>query len=181
MIDSLRAKAMLPASDPYRSLSVFTPVNNPIAEVIKTGLFDSVGNKAITDWVWLELRNSSNPSQVVGTRAALIRRDGNVVDMDGVSPVYFNNIAQGNYYVAIRHRNHLGVMTASAVALNKTTATLIDFTSPSTTTYGTNAQRNINGVMAMWAGDVNGDKQVRYNGASNDKNAILSKVGINTK
>lgn len=38
----------------------------------------------------------------------------------------------------------------------------IDFTSPSTATYGTDAQKNENGTMVMWAGDVNGDQRVRY-------------------
>lgn len=179
MTDSLRTKALLPVSDPYPSLG-FIPVNNFAAKNISTGVFDSTGNKAITDWVWLELRKASNASEIVSSRAALIRRDGNVVDMDGVSPVYFNNIPEGGYYIAIRHRNHLGVMTATTVSFYKTNSTTIDFTNPITATYGTNAQRNVSGVMAMWGGDVNGNKQIRYNGSSNDKNAVLAKVGLVT-
>lgn len=38
--------------------------------------------------------------------------------------------------------------------------TAIDFTDPNTATYGTNAQKNENGVMTMWAGDANGDGYV---------------------
>lgn len=38
----------------------------------------------------------------------------------------------------------------------------IDFTNPSTATFGTDAQKNENGVMVMWAGDVNGDGKIRY-------------------
>lgn len=179
MTDSLRTKSLLPATQPYRSLG-FAPVNNPVPETLKTGVLDSLDAKAFTDWVWVELRNASNPAQVAGTRAALLRRDGSVVDMDGASPVYFNGIAEGAYYIALRHRNHLGVMTAGAIALNKTTATQIDFTDPATPTYGTDAQNNLNGVMLLWAGDANGDKKVRYNGAANDKNVVLAKVGLAT-
>lgn len=179
MTDSLRTKSLLPAANPYPGLG-FTPVNNPVPETAKAGVLDSTNSKAITDWVWVELRNASNPAQVVGTRAALLRRDGTVVDMDGASPVYFNAVTEGGYYAALRHRNHLGVMTANAVALNKTTATLIDFTNPATPTYGTDAQNNLNGVTVLWAGDADGDKKVRYNGAANDKNVVLAKVGLAT-
>jgi pimeloyl-ACP methyl ester carboxylesterase len=178
MTDSLRAKSLLPLYiEPYNLLG-YTSTNNSTAELPIEGVFDTVGNKAITDWIFLELRDSTNPSIIAATRSALIRRDGNVVDMDGVSPVYFNYILPGEYFVAIKHRNHLGVMTASAISLNTTTTTVIDFTSPATATYGTNAQKNINGVMAMWAGDVNGDGVIKYNGASNDKVLILQKIGV---
>ena len=43
-----------------------------------------------------------------------------------------------NYFIAVRHRNHLGAMTATSVPLSNTTIT-IDLTSPSTNTYGTEA------------------------------------------
>jgi hypothetical protein len=38
----------------------------------------------------------------------------------------------------------------------------------------------LSGVYAMICGDVNGDNLVKYNGANNDKNAILGAVGILT-
>lgn len=40
--------------------------------------------------------------------------------------------------------------------------TSIDFTNPSTTTFGTNAQKSEGGVMLLWAGDANGDGQILY-------------------
>ncbi|MDX1410071.1 MAG: hypothetical protein R3330_18100, partial [Saprospiraceae bacterium] len=36
------------------------------------------------------------------------------------------------------------------------------------------------GVYAMWAGDVNQDGDVKYNGGANDKNEILGIVGLGT-
>jgi pimeloyl-ACP methyl ester carboxylesterase len=174
MIDSLRTKFLLPTSDePYQSMS-YQDLNNTTVELPLEGVFDSTGNKGIVDWVWLELRNSTNPAQVVATRSALLRRDGNVVDMDGASNVYFNDVPPGNYYFALRHRNHLGVMTASALTLNTTSTVTIDFTSPSTPTYGTEAQANINGVMVMWGGDVNNNGEIKYQGPGNDRAAMLS-------
>ena len=93
----------------------------------------------------------------LATRAALLQRDGDVVDVDGVSSVQVA-VADGNYYVAVRHRNHLGVMTANPVALSGGTA-LIDFTG-GVGTYGGDglaAQQAFSTSFALRAGNVNGD------------------------
>ena len=80
----------------------------------------------------------------------------------------------GNYHVVLRHRNHLGVMTASPITLN-TTATTVDFRS--TTTWGTAAQR-INGSTArMWSGEVVRDGVVLYTGGNNDRDRVLQEIG----
>ncbi len=179
MTDSLRILALLPDQEPYRGLG-FAPVNTIAREKIRTGVLDSTGNNALTDWVWVELRQSANPALVAGSRAALIRRDGQIVDMDGISPVYFSNITGGNYYIVIRHRNHFGVATAAPLAFSRMNTTSVDFSNPATATYGTNAQTNVNGVMTMWAGDINRDGKIKYNGAANDKTLILSRVGVAT-
>jgi hypothetical protein len=100
-----------------------------------------------------------------------------MVDMDGISPVGLIGFPNGNYYVAIRHRNHLGVMTASPIRLNSDSSTVVDFTSPSTATYGTEAQNNINGVMVMWAGIPNVNNEVKYQGPGNNRAAILTALG----
>lgn len=178
MTDSLRSKSLIPLTDPYPALG-FTAVGAPAAS-INASILNGTGNTAIVDWVWLELRNNATPTQVVAARSALLRRDGSIVDLDGVSPVYFSNLPDGAYYVAVRHRNHLGVMTLSPVALNSSTATVVDFSSPETATWGTDARNNQGGVMTLWAGDANGDGVVSYNGSSNDKNAVLEQVGLTT-
>jgi hypothetical protein len=179
MVDSLRVRSLLPVADPYPALG-FISANGATPATMNAGVMDSTGNAAIVDWVWLELRNKADARQVLGSRSALIRRDGQVVDMDGVSPVVFSDIAPDAYYVAIRHRNHLGVMASATVTLNDATASLVDFTLGSTATYGTDAQATQNGVKMLWSGDVNGNSRVSYNGANNDKNALLAAVGLNT-
>ncbi|MBO9565673.1 MAG: carboxypeptidase regulatory-like domain-containing protein [Niastella sp.] len=178
MTDSLRSKSLIPLTDPYPALG-FTAIGTPAAN-ISASILTATGNTAIVDWIWLELRNNADPTQVVAARSALLRRDGSIVDLDGVSPVYFNNTANGSYYIAVRHRNHLGVMTLAPVALNTSTATAIDFSSPATATWGTDARTNQGGVMMLWAGDANGDGTVSYNGGNNDKNAVLGAVGLTT-
>lgn len=148
-------------------------------ESVATGFF--AGHPDIVDWVLIELHDASVPATVVATRAAFVKQDGSLIEIDGLSNyVTFPGIPTGNYCVALRHRNHLGVMTANALLLSNTAPAVIDFTSPATVTYGTNAQRSASGITMMWAGDINGDKKISYNGGGNDKNAILAKVGLTT-
>ncbi|MBL0043319.1 MAG: hypothetical protein IPP33_02530 [Flavobacteriales bacterium] len=102
------------------------------SEQTTAGVLAVTGPNAIVDWVLLELRGPAIPASIVATRAALVRRNGDIVDVDGVSPVAFN-VAPGSYYVSVKHRNHLGCMTSGTVALSSTPAT-VDFTSLATAT-----------------------------------------------
>src|SRR5690606_21851701 len=115
------------------------------------------------------------PDQVVAARCALLQRDGDVVDASGSSQLQFTALA-GSYYMAVRHRNHLGSMTAAPVELGATIP-LVDFSLGTTATYGTDAQRVRNGKRMLWAGNVNGDAQLKYTGAGNDREPILQAVG----
>ncbi len=137
----------------------------------------SASNNAIVDHVLLELRASGNNTVVVASRTALVQRDGDVVDMDGTSPVTFAAPA-ASYFVVVGHRNHLTCMTASPVALSGTPTT-VDFTTPTTLTYGTDARKAIGNVRVLWAGDVTFNDQVKYTGAGNDRDPILVRIGGN--
>ena len=79
------------------------------------------GNDAIVDWVFIELRDKTAAGTVVATRAALLQRDGDIVSpSDGISPIAFSNNIPGNYFISIRHRNHLGVMSKNKIFLSST-------------------------------------------------------------
>ena len=111
----------------------------------------------------VELRSGGEPATVLATRSALVQRDGDVVASDGLNPVSFP-VAPGNYHVAIRHRNHLGAMTATPVALSAA-ATTVDFRLASLATYGTEARKTIAGAFpaeALWAGDVTFNSMLQY-------------------
>ncbi len=86
----------------------------------------------------------------------------------------------GNYYIAIRHRNHLGDGRRAPIALNTTTATAIDFSAQWRCLSGHHAHNNQGGVMVLWAGDANGDGTVSFVGGNNDGNAVLAQVGWST-
>jgi hypothetical protein len=194
MSDGLRSPTnSIPSSDPYRTLpysGYFTHVANATTEtLIGTPLADQ-GTAAnnIVDWVFLELRNTnaSPGNVVVQTRAALIQRDGDIVDVDGVSPVTFNNIANGSYGLTIRHRNHLGLSinpNTAPIAMNETKSTayttnVVDMRSiTQANLFGTSsAHTAIDGYNIMWSGSVNSDNKVKYSGLTNDPQTILNNV-----
>ena len=91
----------------------------------------------------------------------------------------FNVKSETNYYITIKHRNHLSIMTANIVALSSTNK-VIDFTNAANEiTYGNEAQTTSGmplGIIGMWSGNVNGDTVIQYSGANPDSPSILSAV-----
>ena len=177
MNDAMRTQGLVPATDPYPALG-FTPVGTDIAHRLSPSVLNVSGNDAIVDWVWLELRNASNTSTIVAARAALLQRDGDLVDLDGKSPVSMH-VANGNYNLAVRHRNHLGAMTAASFALSGT-ASVIDLRSAATGTWGTNARKTVGASMVLWSGETTGDHTIKFTGNGNDRDAVLAAVGGST-
>ncbi len=174
MSDALRTGGFVPLQMPYTAPS-FVITGAPCIEKIPQSVLTPSGADAIVDWVWLELRDGSTPTTVVAARPALLQRDGDVVELDGFRPVAMG-VANGPYRPVVRHRNHLGVMTAGTLVLGSP-PTAVNFTLPATITYGTDARKNISGVMVLWAGNVIGDAAVKYTGLFNDRDQILNKIG----
>lgn len=172
MRDDLRVAALIPAGEPY--IGVYPHVNSG-GETVAPAVLAVSGPTAIVDWVFLELRSKDDPAVVIATRSALLRRDGQVVDVDGTSPVGFR-APVGDYFIAARHRNHLGAMTAAPQHLNFVITT-IDLTTPATALWGTEAMRDVNGTRVLWSGDVLRDGLLRYVGQDNDRDPILQAVG----
>jgi len=172
MRDDLRTAALIPLQEPYTAMGFqLDEPANTTPQVLAWTL-----GAAIVDWVLVELRADLDPTEVVGRKAGLIRRDGHVVAVDGVSPIGFC-VGNGNYHVVVRHRNHLCAMTAEAVSLTAVPTT-IDFTDMATGTYGTDARMDLgNGLLALWKGNVVADGIVRYAGSDNDRDPILARIG----
>ena len=176
MNDALRTAGLVPLTEPYTALGYEHAMSG--GESTTPAVLATTGNNAIVDWVVVELRHSAQPSLVVASACALVQRDGDVVATDGVSPVRLY-VGAGNYHVAIRHRNHLGAMTANAIALTPAAIT-VDLTASGTATYGTSARKAIGSAQVLWAGDATRDNSVRYTGSGNDRDPILVKVGGTT-
>ncbi|MFZ1342699.1 choice-of-anchor L domain-containing protein [Thiothrix eikelboomii] len=197
MADDLRRLGYLPKQQPYGSLSSsfgYTNSSNAVSpfghigqETLSDTLYAVTGNEAVVDWILIELREATNPEKRIMTHASVLRRNGQVVDgKTGSKEIVIHDVKPGNYYVALDHRNHLGVMTASPIALSAIT-TLIDFTTPKTATYGKHAQLASTSVAMLWAGDVNNSNTIITNGPGSDLNVVLgsllispANIGVNT-
>ena len=175
MNDNLRLN-YIPFLEPYTGMTGFTHVGGSGGEIVPPSTLSVTGNNAIVDWVFMELRSRNNPVTVVATRSALIQRDGDIVDVDGVSSVNFN-ISADYFYVTIRHRNHLGIMTESPVDL-RNSLIFLNFTDGTTRPYGTNAMKDFgSGKLGLWAGNSINDGVLKYSGSGNDRFPILSRIG----
>lgn len=143
MKDELRSGSFLGTTDPY-GLSTDAASN----------AFDANGNNSVVDWLKIELRNESDNTQIVATKAVLLQKDGDVVDKDLNSQIVFDGVPAGNYYIVIKHYNHLGAMTASAINLSGNPT--VDFTNPSTSLFsnGAEAMKTVGGVRLLWSGDA---------------------------
>ena len=169
MRDDLRQRAFIPLKEPYSRLPHFQHIGGGGEQITDTSVLQVTGPNAIVDWVFIELRDPIKTDSVIATKSALLQRDGDVVDVDGISNLFFSNLAVGSYIVSVRHRNHLGVMTLNSVYLETFVATLVDMSATSTTVFGNNAM-NLSSFHGrnLWSGDLNGDRKSVYQGPAND-------------
>ncbi len=196
MQDSLRILNYLPLTEPYSTspyATVFDHVNGGGGETTTPAVLSVAGNDAIVDWVFVQLRNKLDSTQVLATRSALIQCDGDIVDIDGISPLSFTTLAIDDYFISLKHRNHLGIMTRNKINLTNATPP-IDFTItgagavPLLTYAGkagnatplTGATAIVNGMRMLYGGNCN----IAINGKANrfisygsfnssDRNALL--------
>ncbi|MFN3785809.1 MAG: hypothetical protein ACK4RS_03110, partial [Thiothrix sp.] len=132
MHDMLRVKGLLPDDQPYSG----APWHYAGTETLAVAVKATSGADAVTDWVLVELRDPLLAGKVVATKAAVVQRDGDIVDAGtGENTLFFSGLKAGLYHVAVRHRNHLGIQTQSALLLNSNDVKSVDFTLPVTPTF----------------------------------------------
>jgi len=141
----------LPTTQPFNR----TPWNYAGNETISNIPADMV------DWVLIDILDVNNYN-LLSSQAALLLKDGRVVDpewiMDNtIQGVYVNNVVSGmDYFVVIRHRNHLAVMSSTAVIIPNTNSH--DFSQVANVMQGnTQVTAMADGNYALFAGDFNSD------------------------
>lgn len=174
MRDDLRAQGLLPLTEPYTALG-YAFTGSAAGASTTSGVLAVTGANAIVDWVVVELRDAADPHVVKESRAALIQRDGDIVGTDGVSPVPFT-LPVDDRYIAVRHRNHLAVMTAQPLRVSVAERSY-DLSNGSLALYGTAPVKDINGRQALWMGNAVMDDRLKYTGANNDRDPMLVRVG----
>jgi hypothetical protein len=143
MTPDLSIYSLIPQTQPYSE----SPWNYNGSEVV------SVYPQNTVDWVLIELRTSTSPSSVVSRRAAFLRNDGIVVELNGEDKITFPGTQNGYYYVVVYHRNHLAIMTKNPIFLSESTS-LYDFTISQDKAYGDQSMKFLgNGKYGMYAAD----------------------------
>ncbi len=87
MSTALNQNSMLPNSQPYNA----QPWNYNGNESFNPG-----SNSSVVDWVLVELRNATSPSQIVESRAALLKSNGLLLETNGIEGVNFSNVQPGS-------------------------------------------------------------------------------------
>lgn len=111
-----------------------------------------VVNTEVVDWVIVELRDPIDPSILIAQKAAMLNNKGNIIDRNK-DAIYFD-APIGDYYIAIRHRNHLAVMSAVPVPLPNVNT--YNFATGVEYAFGNEQLKNMgDGNYALYAGDAN--------------------------
>ncbi len=179
MRDDLRTSGLLPLVEPYSGLG-YTFIGPGAGASVQPAQLAVSGDLAIVDWVVLEVRQSSSPQTVVRSKPALLLRNGSIHDSDGDPYVNFGVLPAGSYRLALRHRNHLGVMTSGPVVLAQSPGPVTDFRFVGAAFGGSQATTFSGATRLLWPGDATGNGQVKYAGGANDRDAVLQAVGGGT-
>ncbi|MEL6275253.1 MAG: hypothetical protein AAFU03_09145 [Bacteroidota bacterium] len=176
MADDLRSNNLIPLQSPYTGAG-YNVGSGGGGESISAPILAVADNDAIVDWVFVEMRSTASGNAVVSARSGLLQKDGDIVDLDGQSPLSFPRIAAGgSYFFSIRHRNHVGIRSLNPISAS-TASVAVDFTFPG----GTPILEIANGIKllsdgnyALFSGDFSEDGQVQL---ADDGTAILPFLG----
>jgi Bacterial Ig domain len=178
----LNQRGLLPGQTPIGLFAVPTPTGQPF-NVAPWNYNGTEGDgftaypATVVDWVLISLRSSTAANSTVFRCAGLLHNDGTITF---TKPCL--TIPNGNYYILIEHRNHVGVMSPSTVAITNGVLNF-DFTSGESyvltnpPTWGQKAMSN--GKWVMFAGDGKKDTQTaNYDINFNDSQLWKVQSGI---
>ena len=108
-----------------------------------------------------------------------MKNDGSIVGIDGSSLPLLVNTNSSTGHIVLNHRNHLSIRTGTALDMNPLVQT--DMSSLANVyTNGALSNTAMNeittGVYAMWAGNANGNTNIRYSGPANDNSVLLNTI-----
>ena len=109
MTTRLRDENILPAQQPFNR----APWNYPGTEGSGFSNNDLPANAV--DWVLVELRNPLDTEEIMGAAAGILLEDGRIIDAPGGRTdglVVNGAMPNTNYYIVVKSRNHLTIMSA---------------------------------------------------------------------
>jgi len=161
MSTSLNSLDYLPLIQPYSS----APWNYMGEEIVAADFFST--HPEFVDWVLVELRTGISAGTTVAKRAALLKSNGTIVDINGIDPVAFFVPTEVEYYLVIRHRSHLPIMSSISVPLSISTQ-LYNFTTGQNKAYGIDPMKDLgSGIYGLITADTDGSGTVNAADRSN--------------
>lgn len=149
-------KGLLPLKEPYSSLGYNFVNSEEIGTTISPNVLNATGVDKPIDWVLVDLLHHGDKDSIIQTQTGILQSDGDIVDPSGVSKgIRFNSLISRDYYLQIRHRNHLNVSTRYPIRINRGLGSF-DFS----TDYNTTFQKTIGGTKMLRAGDANNDNDL---------------------
>jgi hypothetical protein len=119
------------------------------------GFYNPASNSQVSDTVAVELRNSTSPFAVADQTRAVVSANGTV-------QLKFGNAADGNYYIAVKHRNSIETWSAGTIALSRSTPANYDISTSASQAFGSNMIQIDSSPIrfAIYGGDLNQDGTV---------------------
>ena len=156
MSTSLNQRGLLPGQTPIGQFAIPTPKGQPY----KGAPWNYAGTEGdtittypstVVDWVLVSLRSSPSNTTPVWRYAGWLHQDGSIT-----FPKSCIQIPLGSYYIVVEHRNHLGVMSPTAVSIVNNIIqydfTLLDsYITTNPPSFGSKLLNN--GKWAMYSGD----------------------------
>ncbi|GEM_PF-2162177 len=113
------------------------------------------------DWIFITVRSAADHSIVLSKRAALLKSDGRIMEIDGSEGVNFQGlIPGGDYRIVIHHKSHLAIM--SSVDINLPNAVQFDFSTGASKAAGTDQLVMQDGQAVMRSGDYDGNGTINF-------------------
>lgn len=161
----------------YNAGTMSTALNSliPLTDPYGNGVTVASIPATAVDWIEVQLRNSATPATIDKKYSFFVDANGHVLNTDGTIGPKLTGIAKAPFYIAVKHRNHLGVMTASTIDLTGAGPFAFDY-SAGTGVYGTNPLRNMGAKWALWAGDTDGNGSIQFTTGTSDITPISNAV-----
>jgi hypothetical protein len=173
MRTSINAAGNLPLAQPY----INEPWNYMGTETL------TVFPDSIVDWILVQLRDPDDPGLLVEQRAGLLSKHGVLMETDFTTGLIFN-AEPGEYYLVVKHRNHMPVMSGNPVQFPNQDSPY-DFTEVALTqpykhmdplAVMLELKPDGSGKYGMIAGNVSPDDDLIYIGPDNDRDPILEVI-----
>lgn len=133
-------------------------------------------SSSTVDWVLVQLKKITGNDTLTYTKAALLNAGGMITETDGSPLLRFYNVHEDDYYISVKHRNHLRLISSITVHLGSDSGDVYDFTSSPSNSLNSDAMILLSdGVWGAAAGDINTDEQVN----AHDMNSIWNLYNSN--